>query len=201
MDYRDLSSVFADAAGWWRPDVNLADPGTDPVRISTIETSANLFQLLGVSPALGPGFPADGPFYSKDQIAVISDRLWRQRFNADPQILGKPIKVGFGQYAIAGVMPPHFNFPDDVDIWLRLQWDFHQHSRGAHFVEGVGRLKPGATAEQAARELAALSARLGDANQATNRGWLARPVPPLNDMLGYYRPSLFVLMGAVSLLL
>jgi putative ABC transport system permease protein len=201
MDYRDLGSVFADAAGWWRPEVNMADPGTDPVRISTIETSANLFQLLGVSPALGPGFPADGPFYSRDQIAVISDRLWRQRFNADPQILGKPIKVGFGQYAIAGVMPPHFNFPDDVDIWLRLQWDFHQHSRGAHFVEGVGRLKPGATAEQAARELAALSARLGDANQATNRGWLARPVPLLNDMLGYYRPALFVLMGAVSLLL
>jgi putative ABC transport system permease protein len=203
MDYRDVTSVFADAAGWWRPEINLADPGTDPVRVSTIETSGNLFQILGVGTALGPGFPADGPFFSRDPIAVISDRLWRQRYNGDPQIVGRTLQVNGGQYTIAGVMPPRFHFPDDVDIWLRLQWDFHQHSRGAHFVEAIGRLKPGATTEQAARELAALSARLGEAeaNKQTNRGWLARPVPLLNDMLGYYRPALFVLMGAVSLLL
>jgi putative ABC transport system permease protein len=201
MDYRDITSVFADAAGWWRPEINLAESGTDPVRVSTIETSANLFQLLGVGPQLGRGFPADGPFYSRDTIAMISDRLWRQRYNADPQVIGKILRVNNGQYAITGVMPPRFNFPDDVDIWLRLQWDFHQHSRGAHFVEGIGRLKPGATLEQATRELTALSARLGEENQATNRGWNARPVPLLTDMLGYYRPALFVLMGAVSLLL
>jgi predicted permease len=201
MDYRGLESVFTDAAGWWRPDVNLAEPGTDPVRVNTIETSGNLFQLLGVGTQLGPGFPQNGPFYSRDTIAVISDRLWRQRYNADPQIVGRVLQVNNGQYVITGVMPPRFNFPDNVDIWLRLQWDFHQHSRGAHFVEGVARLKPAGTIEQAARELTALSARLGEVNQATNRGWDARPVPLLDDMLGYYRPALFVLVGAVTLLL
>ena len=201
MDYRRLESVFSDAAGWWHPDVNLAEPGTDPVRVNTIETSGNLFQLLGVGTQLGPGFPQNGPFYSRDTIAVISDRLWRQRYNADSQVVGKVLNVNDGQYSIAGVMPPRFNFPDDVDIWLRLKWDFTQHSRGAHFVEGVARLKPDATGEQAASELAALSARLGGANPATNLGWNARPVPLLDDMLGYYRPALFVLVGAVSLLL
>jgi predicted permease len=201
MDYRDTTAAFADAAGWWRPEINLSDPGADPVKVTTIETSANLFQLLGVGPELGPGFPAGGPFYSRDRIAVISNRLWRQRYQSDPQVLGKILDVNNGQYAIAGVMPPGFHFPDDVDIWLRLQWDFHQHSRGAHFVEGIGRLKPGVTVEQASRELAALSARLGDANPNTNKGWNARPAPLLDDMLGYYRPALFVLMGAVSLLL
>ena len=201
MDYRGIESVFADAAGWWRPDVNLAEPGTEPVRVNTVETSGNLFQLLGVGTAIGPGFPHDGPFFSRDTIAVISDRLWRQRYNADPQIVGRVLHVNNGQYAIAGVMPPRFNFPDGVDIWLRLQWDFHEHSRGAHFVEGIGRLKPGATIDQAARELTALTGRLGEADPVTNRGWSARPTPLLNDMLGYYRPALFVLMGAVSLLL
>ena len=88
-----------------------------------------------------------------------------------------------------------------MDIWLRLSWDLSHHSRGAHFMESVARLKPGATPEQAARELAALSARLGSENPPTNRGWLARPVPLLDDMLGYYRPALFVLLGAVALLL
>ena len=64
LDYRGTRAAFADAAAWWRPDINVADPGLEPVRVNAIEVSANLFQLLGVSTQLGPGFPADGPFYS-----------------------------------------------------------------------------------------------------------------------------------------
>lgn len=201
MDERNLQAAFTDAAAWWRPEINLALPGTEPVRVSTVETSANLFQLLGVATQFGPGFPSGGPLFSKDQIAVISDRLWRTRFASDPNIVGKVLDINEGHYAVVGVMPPRFTFPDDVDIWLRLQWDLTQHSRAAHFMEAVARLKPGVTAEQASRELAQLSARLGDQFASTNRGWIARPVPLLDDMLGYYRPALFVLLGAVALLL
>ena len=201
MDYRAARAAFTDAAAWWRPEVRLFEPGTEPVRVSAIETSANLFQVLGISPQLGAGFPNDGPFYSRDQLAVISDRLWRTRYNGDPAIVGRLLKVHDGSYQVAGVMPAGFNFPDDVDVWLRLQWDLTQHSRGAHFMEAIARLQPGVTPEQAARELAAISGRLGEQNPGTNRGWIARPVPLLADMLGYYRPALFVLLGAVALLL
>ena len=201
MDYREARAAFADAAAWWRPEVNLTEPGLEPVRVNAIETSANLFQLLGVSPALGPGFPHDGPFYSREFIAVISDRLWRQRYNADPGIVGRTLNVYSGSYTVAGVMPPQFHYPDDVDLWLRLNWDLNRHSRGAHFMEAVARLKPGVSAEQASRELAQVSARLGAQHLQTNAGWLARSVPLLDDMLGYYRPALFVLLGAVSLVL
>ena len=201
MDYRAVNTAFADSAAWWRPEINLYRPGSEPVRVSTIETSANLFEVLGVSPQLGAGFPKDGPFYSRDQIAVISDRLWRQRYSADPAIVGSRLEMKDGAYMIVGVMPRGFHFPDDVDVWLRLQWDLTRHSRGAHFMEAIARMQPGMTPEAAARELAAVSARLGAAHTATNRGWLARPVPLLDDMLGYYRPALFVLLGAVALLL
>jgi putative ABC transport system permease protein len=201
MDYRATQSAFSEAAAWWRPEINLAEPGLEPVRVSTIETSANLFQLLGVSTQLGPGFPKDGPFNSRDLIAVISDRLWRQRYNADPNVVGKTIAVNNGSYTIAGVMPPKFNFPDDVDLWLRLNWDYTRHSRGAHFTEAVARLQPGISVEQAARDLEQLSARLASQFPTTNGGWLARPVPLLDDMLGYYRPALMVLLGAVGLVL
>ena len=201
MDYRNAQAAFVDAAAWWRPQVNLAEPGLEPMRISTIETSANLFQLLGVSTPLGPGFPADGPFYSTDRIAIISDRVWRQRYNADPGIIGKALSVNAGQYAIVGVAPPGFNFPDDVDLWLRLGWDLHRHSRAAHFMEAVARLKPGVSVEQASRELASVSGRLAAEFPQTNKGWLASPVPLLDDMLGYYRPALIVLLGAVALVL
>jgi len=201
MDYRASRAAFVDAAAWWRPEINLAEPGSEPIRVNTIETSANLFELLGVTAALGPGFPSGGPFYSQDLIAVISDRLWRQHYDADPNVVGRPIKVNDGQYTIAGVMPPTFNFPDDVDLWLRLQWDLTKHSRGAHFMEAIARLQPGVDEEQAARELSAISARLGQDNVSTNRGWLATPIPLLDDMLGYYRPALYVLLGAVALVL
>ena len=201
MDYRNTPAVFADAAGWWRPEVSLAEPGLEPVRVNTIEASGNLFQLLGVSPQLGAGFPTDGPLNSRELIAVISDRLWRQRYNSDPSIVGRTINVNAGQYRIAGVMPPKFAFPDDVDLWLRLQWDFTRHSRAAHFCEAIARLKPGVTHEQAVRELTQVSTRLATEFPQTNAGWLARPVPLLDDMLGYYRPALIVLMGAVALVL
>lgn len=201
MDYRNTPAVFSEAAAWWRPQINLAEPGLEPVRVSAIETSGNLFQLLGVSPQLGPGFPADGPLHAADLIAVISDRLWRQRYSADPAIVGKTLSAGGNQYTIVGVMPPRFTFPDDVDLWVRLNWDLARHSRAAHFAEAVARLKPGVTHDQAVRELTQVSQRLAAEFPQTNAGWLARPVPLLDDMLGYYRPALIVLLGAVALVL
>ena len=200
MDYRALTSVFSEAAAWWRPEINLAEPGKDPIRVRTIEASANLFSLLGVSPQLGSGFPQEDSLFNRTRMAVISDRLWRNHYGADPAIVGKTLDAN-GVYTIAGVMPPGFTYPDDVDLWLRLQWDLTQHSRAAHFMEGVARLAPGVTIEQADAELAALSGRLAAEFANTNGGWIARPTPLLDDMLGYYRPALIVLIGAVGVLL
>jgi putative ABC transport system permease protein len=201
MDYRQVRAAFSDAAAWWRPEVNLAEPGLEPVRVSTIEASNNLFQLLGVSPQLGPGFPQGEALHSTDPIAVISDRLWRQRYNADPAILGKTLNVNAAQYTIVGVMPPKFTFPDDVDLWLRLNWDLTRHSRAAHFTEAVARLQPGVSVEASARELAQISGRLAAQFPQTNGGWNVRPIALLDNMLGYYRPALTVLLGAVTLVL
>jgi predicted permease len=199
MDYRPLP-VFEDAAAWWRPDVNLKDPGLEPARVKTIETSANLFAVLGVGPQIGQGFPKDGPFFSRTRIAVISDRLWRTRYNADPSLVGRTLLLNDTPYEIAGVMPRGFHFPDDVDVWQRLQWDLVQHSRHAHFMEGVARLKDGTSIEQARAAADTLAARLGREFDASNRGWAIALQPLLHDQLGYYRPALYVLFGAVGLL-
>lgn len=200
LDYSRLGGVFSDAAAWWRPEVNLAEPGKDPERVRAVETSANLFSLLGVSPQLGHGFSPERPFLAGERIAVISDRLWRQRYNADPGIIGRTL-VANEPYTIAGVMPPGFHFPDAVDLWLRLGWDLAQHSRDAHFMEAIGRLTPGSTPDAANHELSSLTQRLAGEHAATNKGWSARAMPLLDDMLGYYRPALLVLLGAVAVLL
>lgn len=201
MDDRSLP-VFADAAAWWRPSVNLVDPGQDPVRVNTIEVSGNLLDVLGVGPQVGAGFPAGGPlFVPTERIAVISDRLWRARYSADRAIIGRPIVLNGAPYIVAGVMPPKFHYPDDIDVWQRLTWDMTQHSREAHFMEAVARLKDDATIAQAQSAIDTLTNRLQVQFPVTNKGWGRRLVPLLDEQLGYYRPALMVLFGAVGLLL
>lgn len=200
MDYRVLP-VFKDAAAWWRPSINLVDPGLDPVRVNTIEVSGNLLTVLGVTPQIGQGFPAGTFFAPQDPIALISDRLWRTRYNADPSIIGRQLRFDERPYTIVGVMPPKFHFPDDIDVWQRVSWDYTQHSRAAHFIEAVARLQEGTTFEQAQAATDAMARRLENDFQRTNRAWGTRLVPLLDEQLGYYRPALLVLVGAVGLLL
>jgi len=205
MDQRALP-VFEDAAAWWRPGINLTDPGKDPVRVPTIEVSGNLFDVLGVAPQVGGGFPAKGPLFAQgERIAVISDRLWRSRYNADPSIVGRPLLFNGTPYTVAGVMPPRFHYPDDVDVWQRLQWDMTQHSRQAHFMEAVARLKEDTTIEQAQAAIDTLWTRLeadfGNTRNSPGKGWGSRLIPLMDEELGYYRPALMVLFGAVGLLL
>jgi putative ABC transport system permease protein len=201
MDYRALP-VFSDAAAWWRPGVNLVDPGMDPVRVNTIEVSGNVFDVLGVRPQVGPGFPEKGPLFVQNElVAVISDRLWRTRYSADPSIIGRQLSFNTTPYTIVGVMPAKFHYPDDVDVWQRLRWDLTQHSRAAHFMEAVVRLSDGTTFEQAHSAVDGLGLRLQNEYARTNKGWASRLIPLLDEQLGYYRPALMVLFGAVGLLL
>src|SRR4029079_17417503 len=199
-DYRNLEQVFADGAGWWYPQVNVTEPGKDPLRVNAVEASGNFFSVIGVQPMIGSGFP-ETPFYARDLIAVISYRLWRDRFNSDPAIVEKPIALSAIAYTVAGVMPPEFNYPNGTDVWQRLQWDFAQHSRGAHFVESLFRLQPGVTVEQANAELRALTTRLGGEFKATNADWGARAIPLAHEIEVYFRPALFALFGAAAFLL
>jgi putative ABC transport system permease protein len=199
-DYRGLAQVFDDAAAWWYPQVNLTETGREPMRVGAVEASANFFAVVGVQPVLGAGFPAT-PLYSRDRIAVISHRLWRQRFGAEHDIIGRPIVLSGSPYTVVGVMPDGFQFPHDTDVWQRLTWDLAQHSRGAHFMESLFRVKRGTTLDAANAELRALTLRLGREHAATNGDWGARAVPLANEVVGFFRPALFALLGAAAFLL
>jgi putative ABC transport system permease protein len=200
LDDRALS-VFEDAAGWWRPNLNLTDGGRDPLRVPAIEVSANFFSVLGVRPALGAGFSST-PFYVRgDPAVVISDRLWRTRYNADQQIVGRSVQLNGQLHTVTGVAPAGFDFPPGIDVYQRLNWDFAQHSRAAHFVETIARLKPGVTLEAANTELSALATRLQGEFSSTNKGWTVFAVPLSHEVAGFFRVALLALLGAVALLL
>jgi predicted permease len=200
VDYRGLSQVFDGAAAWWYPQLTLTEAGRDPLRVNAIETTPNFFSVLGVQPAIGAGFPAV-PAYSREGIAVISHRLWRDRFASDSAIVGKTIALNGPLFTVVGVMPPGFQYPNDTDVWHRIQWDVGQHSRGAHFMESIFRLKPGITMEAANNELRALTKRLGAENPSTNGEYSARAVPLATEIVGFFRPALFALFSAAAFLL
>ena len=201
LDDRALSQVFEDAAGWWRPNLNLSDGGQDPERVSAIEVTANFFKVLGVRPQLGGGFSPEPLYVSDTAAVVISHRLWRSRYGGDPKIIGRTVQLNGRLHTVLGVMDAGFNFPAGIDVYQRLVWDFSQHSRGAHFIEAVARLRPGVTLETANRELRALHARVERDFAATNKGWSAFAVPLSHEVAGYFRPALYSLLGAVGLLL
>jgi putative ABC transport system permease protein len=202
LDYRALTSVFSDAAAWWDPDINFSDDRTgEPVRLTGVETSRNLFSVLGVTPRMGPGFTRDSAIWHGDREIVISDRLWRSRFLGDPAIIGRSVRVNGFPHTVVGVMAAGFTFPGQTDVWQGLVWNLNFHSRGAHFMEAVARLKPGVTADQADREMLGLTTRLGTENVATNGGWTVRIAPLDREIAGIFRPALFALFGAAGLLL
>jgi putative ABC transport system permease protein len=200
LDYRALSQVFTDATGWWRPEVTLRDAVREPLRVNTIEVSGNFTSVMGVRPVLGVGFP-DGIMHSPDAMALVSHRLWQSRFGSDPALVGRTIRLNETDYTVAGVMPAGFHFPGDTDVWQRLRWNLANHSRGAHFIEAVARLKPRVTVRDAQRELDAVTARLGGEFPATNRSWTARVIALHDEVIGSFRPALFLLLAAVGLLL
>ena len=104
-------------------------------------------------------------------------------------------------YTVVGVMPPRFHYPDDVDVWERLGWDFRLHTARRAFSKSVARLSDDTTPDRAVAAVDALSLRLQAEFASTNKGWSVRLVPLLDETLGYYRPALIVLVGAVALLL
>ncbi len=199
-DYRALPGAFEDAAAWWQPDVNLADSAGEPVRVAAVEATANLFSVLGVRPRLGAGFETQGALYDGNLAAVISDRFWRERYGSDPKIVGKAVQLNGELYTVAGVMPAGFHFPRDTDVWQRLRWPFTDRTRYAHFMEAIGRLRPGVSLDQARGKLAALSERLGEEHPGSNKDWSARLVPLQVEITGESGPVLKVLLVAVSLL-
>jgi hypothetical protein len=153
MDYRALDSAFADAA---RGGARVSSIARARIRVASapIETSANLFQVLGVSPQLGPA----------SRRRTASTRASRSRSSAIASGASATTPTRDRRPAARRQRRQNtnrrrdaagFNFPDDVDVWLRLQWDLTQHSRGAHFMEAIARLQPGVTPERAARDLPA----------------------------------------------
>jgi putative ABC transport system permease protein len=164
---------------------------------------ADVFAVLGVPPLMGRGFQASDERQGSPFVVVLGHGMWQQRFGADPQIVGKSLKFEGKDHLVIGVMPRGFTFPGDIDLWFPLvltERDTNPGQRGAHYLNVVGRLKPGVSLEQARTDLQAIEQRIA-AQFAAVQGYGVWVRPLLDAMVGDVRRPLLMLLGAVGFVL
>jgi putative ABC transport system permease protein len=171
-------------------------PEEVPGNIATLD----FFPILGVQPALGRNFLPEEQ-RANDNVVLISDGLWRRRYGADPNILGKKLIVRGTPAAVVGVLPASFRFPDvKADIWM-LYYPNPQAPRRGRFLAPIARLKPGVTVEQAQADMNSIGAQLAQENPAFDTKWGISVLPMRKQFTGELRTPLLVLLGAVGLVL
>src|SRR6185503_18422143 len=146
-DWQAQSHSFEELAFWTGPSAfNLVlKDGPEKVRESYV--SSSLFRVLRIDPQLGRGFLPEEDQEKGPKVAVLSNKLWRERFGADPQVLGQSLTVdtyGRRTYSIVGVMPPGVAFPVDTELWLPAGWNgLPRDRRGGNWLNVLARLKSG----------------------------------------------------------
>jgi putative ABC transport system permease protein len=183
---------------------NLSDTtGPLPERVVAMRISPRFFTVLGTAAALGRTPSPDEERFGGPAIAVLSDALWRARFNADPSIIGRVLVLGDQRRTVIGVMPASFRYPQaDTEAWIPAQMSAGlMADREARFFTAVGRLKPGVTLEAARDDLDAIQTRAAQQFPQHDKGWKTGVVSLKEEQIGGVRRSLWLLFGAVLLVL
>lgn len=201
LDYRSQNRTFEEFAAMRPVSYNLTDTG-EPERVLSANVTSNFFQTLGISPTKGRLFQPDEEQDGRNQVAIISQGLWQRRFNDDSSIIGKSLTLDGRNFSIIGVVPNEARLSDDTDVWVPLTFEApNMKIRRFHFLTAIGRLRPEVTIAQAKADLDTISAGLESKYPQSNTGWRLRLLSIKDDLLGDSRPALYVLLGAVLLVL
>ncbi|NDQ55960.1 MAG: ABC transporter permease [Acidipila sp.] len=201
-EWKAQNRVFEDMAGIRYTSLSLTGEG-EPEQIQGPAVTANFFSILGVPPQLGRVFNAEEDRPGGAHVAVLSHRLWLRRYGADPQVIGKEVRLNSEKYIVIGVMPRRFAFPDrDAELWVPAAFTSETlGNHDSHYLNVVARLKPGITLRQANEDLGAIARHLAEKYPASNTHLGAFAVPLREELVGGYRRAILVLMGAVAFVL
>ncbi|HLW76401.1 MAG TPA: ABC transporter permease, partial [Bryobacteraceae bacterium] len=201
LDWSAQSKSFTGMALYDGSQMNVSDKTSVPTRYLVNAITPNTFRLIGQQPVLGRDFrPEDGqPGAAK--IAILSDRVWSERYGRNPSILGAVIRINSDPATVVGVMRPDFRFPDDTDIWTAYIPTANTQQRDHRGASVIGKLAPGATEQSAIAEMKAISRNLEAAYPVTNKGISAWVRTFIEVNFPDDTPMLTALMGAVSFVL
>ena len=216
-DYEARAHSFEKLGAFRYTNFNLA--GEDrPERISGATVTADVLPLLGVSPIRGRFFQPEECSLGRDDVVIISARLWQRRFNSDPQIIGTKLLLNGKNFTVVGVMPASFDFPLQLfnlgnggqfggraDIWKPLAFtEEEMKKRGSRSYAMIGRLAPGTSLAQAQAEIESINAQMRreHPDNYMQDNSFGGDVLSLQDLaVSGMRPALLILLGAVFLVL
>jgi putative ABC transport system permease protein len=206
MDYRAQTRALEEVAAFTQPGATLTtdDGAAEPIRVSQVLGTVNLFATLGVQPALGRAFREDEGQPGAACVVVLSNRLWLDAFGGDPDAIGRTARLSDTPCEIVGVMPAGFVFPAaTAQLWRNVivdpassQWS----ERLNHGLRAVGRLAPGVTLAEAEVELRTLMANWREASDHYEGHFIILH-PYLDEVVGDVRPALMLLLGAAGFVL
>ena len=204
LDWQRQNTVFTGMAAMAERSFNLTGVG-EPERLDGRRVSANLFEVLGVSPLLGRTFVPDDDRPGA-HVVLLRYSLWQRRFGSDPNIIGRAVTLNGQSYTVIGVMPRGVHLPGygnwNDQLWVPIAFTNEEITeRGTHFLDVIGRIKSGITLKQAQAEMETIAARLAKEYPKYNTRIGATVTPLHEEIVGDIKPALLVLLGAVGFVL
>ena len=203
LELQRQNTSFSSLAAYRTVSYNATGDG-NPERLLAGRVSAGLFKLLGAQPMWGRDFLAEEDQPGREKVVIISQGLWQRRFGGAGDVLGKSLKLDGEDYAIVGVMPADFRLPDqgERELWTPIAFkDNEKTLYYARYIEAIGRLKPDVSSGQAQSDMTAIAARLAQEQPQANTGWTIKATPLLDFVVGDVKKVLWVMFGAVALIL
>ncbi|MBS1786898.1 MAG: ABC transporter permease [Acidobacteria bacterium] len=205
LDLRSQTGAIEHVAASRFGTANLTD-GAEPEQVNVQSVTANYFSALGITPVLGRTFLPEEDLPDRSNVAILSYQLWQRRYGADPNLIGKTIKVGSSNATVIGVMPPGFRssylFAGQYDLWTPLvPTGSLSSNRRSHLLGVIARLKPDSKIEQAQSELSMIANRIERENSGVDPDMALNAIGLQTRLVAPLRQTLIVFLCAVGSLL
>ena len=202
LDWKQQSTVFQDLNAWTGGSVNLAG-AERPEMISAVRATPGFYSMLGIGFAAGRDFTAEEGRPGTDQVVLLRYRVWEERFNKDPNIIGRQVRIDGKPRTIVGVVAAYpSEYREPASLVLPLAFTPEQINHDFHWLLVMGRLKPGVTMAQANANMDAVTKQIAAVHPTSNTGWSASVEPLQHNFLPREtRSALWLLLGAVGFVL
>jgi predicted permease len=211
LDWQDQNRAFSGMAAFLDQPTNLTGTG-QPEQVDVECVSANFFSILGVEPVLGRAFSREESANpAKANVVVLSYGLWKSKFGADPNIVGRSIELNGESATVIGLMGADFDLYIDEfsmtherpQVWapLDVRPEWHDRTKVGRFLRVIARVKPELSLAQAQAEMNVVAAGLAARYPESDKGWGIALVPLHDQLSGAFRPALLILLGSVGFVL
>ncbi|MGA9770147.1 MAG: ABC transporter permease [Blastocatellia bacterium] len=201
LDWRDQNQVFAQLATA-EPFGHTLTGSNEPERFRSWLVSEGFFDILKVAPLYGRTFLPEEHQAGNERVVIMGEALWRQRFGADPGLVGQSLMLNGQPHTVVGIMPRSVEIPSGRMMWSPLVFrDSYKQYRSSAYFKVIGRLKAGVTSQQAQQEMTAIQSRLAEQYPQDNKEKGVVVVPLTEQIRAQSRPALLLLLGAAGFVL